>query len=204
MYVRILTIGMGVFDMYLVLCAALQLHKLSIRCFKVLSINDFYWVPLARQIIDISHRSWSSNGIMLKATLPCLCWRTWCNRRGRASRGSSRRRSRRSKGGAWNRKKGDIVNSSAKIINLACNSCDQAMSNALPFKWSKVQQYIIEHIFMETDINSPDVSQARKQVKDNRWKQTMLFTTLHFPFWLILPSSEMKNDMSQCSLLPSS
>ena len=63
---------------------------------------------------------------------------------------------------------GDIVSSSAKILNLACNSCDQAMSNALPFKWSKVQQYIIEHNFMETDINSRDVSQASKQGKENR------------------------------------
>ena len=125
MYVRILTIGMGVFDMYLVLCAALQLHKLSIRCFKVLSTNDFHWVSLVRQIIDISHRWWSLNGIMLKATLP---WPIWCNRRGRGrSRRKSRRRgwplgSRRSKGGAWNRKKGDIVSSSAKILNLARNS----------------------------------------------------------------------------------
>ena len=42
MYVHILTIGMGVFDMYLVLCATLYLHKLSIRCFKVLSTNDFH------------------------------------------------------------------------------------------------------------------------------------------------------------------
>ena len=124
MYVRILTIGMGVLDMYLVLCAALQLHKLSIRCFIVLSTNDFYWVSLVRQIVDISRRWWSSNGIMLKATLPCLCWCIWCNRRGRGRASSSRRRSRRRswplgsrrcKGGAWNRKKGDIVSSSAKI-----------------------------------------------------------------------------------------
>ena len=133
MCVCILTIGMGVFDMYLVLCAALHLHKLSIRCFIVLSTNDFHWVSLVRKIIDISRMWWSSNGIMLKATLPCLCWRIWCNRRGRgrASRGSSRRRSRRrswplgsrrSRGGAWNKKKGDIVSSSAKILNLACNS----------------------------------------------------------------------------------
>ena len=42
------------------------------------------------------------------------------------------------------------------------------MSNALPFKWSEMQQYNIQHNFMETDINSPDVSQAREQVKDNR------------------------------------
>ena len=42
MYVRILTIGMGVFDMYLVLCAALHLHELSIRCFIMLSTNDFH------------------------------------------------------------------------------------------------------------------------------------------------------------------
>ena len=42
------------------------------------------------------------------------------------------------------------------------------MSNALPFKWSEMQQYNIQHNFMETDINSPDVSQARKQVKDRR------------------------------------
>ena len=47
------------------------------------------------------------------------------------------------------------------------------MSNALPFKWSEMQQYNTEHNFMETDINSPDVSQASKQVKDNRWKWTM-------------------------------
>ena len=119
--------------MYLVLCAALQLHKLSIRCFIMLSTNDFHWVSLVRQIIDISRRWWSSNGIMLKANLPCLCWRSWYNRRGRGrgragrSRRKSRRRSwplgsRRSKGGAWNRKKGDIVCSSAKILlNLACN-----------------------------------------------------------------------------------
>ena len=42
------------------------------------------------------------------------------------------------------------------------------MSNALPFKWSEMQRYNTEHNFMETDINSPDVSQASKQVKDNR------------------------------------
>ena len=36
-------------------------------------------------------------------------------------------------------------------------------------------------------------------------KQTMSFTTLHFPFALILLSSKMKNDiMSQRSLMPSS
>ena len=130
MYVRILTISMGVFDMYLVLCAALHFHKLSIRCFKVLSTNDFHWVSLVRQIIDISNRWWSS---MLKATLPCLCWCIWCNRRGSGRASSSSRRrsrrscwplgSRRSKGGAWNRKKAGIcVSSSDEILNLACNS----------------------------------------------------------------------------------
>ena len=56
------------------------------------------------------------------------------------------------------------------------------MSNAPPFKWSEMQQYNIEHKFMETDINSPDVSQVSKQVEENPWKQIMLFTTLHFPF----------------------
>ena len=41
------------------------------------------------------------------------------------------------------------------------------MSNTPPFKWSEMQQYNIEHKFMETDINSPDVSQVSKQVEEN-------------------------------------
>ena len=71
---------MGIFDLYLILCAALQLHELSIRCFVVLSTNDFHGISLVRQAVDISKRWWSSSGIKMKLTLPHLCMYTWCKK----------------------------------------------------------------------------------------------------------------------------
>lgn len=60
-----LTIGMSVFNMYLVLRSALQFHKLSLRGLEMFTAYYFHSIAPASQKVDVSHGRWTNRWIML-------------------------------------------------------------------------------------------------------------------------------------------